>query len=60
MIASILVLCALVYGFGAPYVIARKLGGIVGPDEAQALLCVYGGCVMAPVVVLLGLAAVLS
>ena len=55
-----LVLCALVYGFGAPYVIARKLGGIVGQDEAQALLCVYGGCVLAPVFVLLGLAAVLS
>ena len=53
-----LVLCALVYGFGAPYVIARRLGGIVGPDEAQALFAVYGGCVAAPVLVLLGIAAI--
>jgi hypothetical protein len=55
-----LVIIAAAYGLTVPYVIARKLGGIVGPDEASALLCVYGGCVMAPVVVLLGIAAVLS
>ena len=59
MTASILVLCAVLYGFGAPYVIARKLGGIVGPDEAGALLCVYGGFVAMPVFVLLGIAALL-
>ena len=57
---SILVLCALVYGFGAPYIITGRLGGIVGPDEAQTLLCVYGGCVAVPVFVLLGIAAAVS
>ena len=54
-----LVILAAVYALVVPYLIATRLGRIANPDEARMLMCIYGGVVVAPVAVLLGLAALL-
>tara|TARA_R110000868_G_C10621574_1_gene742345 strand:- start:403 stop:585 length:183 start_codon:yes stop_codon:yes gene_type:complete len=55
-----LVLIAAIYVLVVPPLVLVRLVKIVNPDEAFMLLCIYGGVVVAPAAVLLGLAALLS